>query len=153
MFTYASEVTVDRPAPEVFAAVLDIEHWTEWTDMKDVRHTTAGPIRVGSAGTFSLPGPFSGPIQYRLTALEPDRRVVYEMTHPSFTWVAELSVVPAAGASRLATSGSFEVRGWRRLLQPIIAREVARGEEGELVRLKAILESAPAQAMAAAPRP
>ena len=153
MFAYASEVSVERPPAEVFAAVIDIERWTEWTDMRSVQHDQAGPVRVGSAGTFALPGGlFTGPVRYELTTLDPDRRVVYEMAHPAFEWRAELRVEPDGAASRLATSGTFKLHGWRRLLQPIIAREVARGEADELVRLKTILEAAPALAMPAAPR-
>ena len=153
MFRYASEVTVERPAAEVFAAVLDIERWTEWTDMKDVRYDQPGPVCVGSSGTFSLPGTFRGPVRYRLTELEADRRVVYEMTHSAFTWTAELRVAPDGHGSRLATSGTFQLRGLWRLLQPIVAREVAGGEEAELVRLKAILEAAPAAAATTVPQP
>jgi hypothetical protein len=110
-------------------------------------------VRVGSSGTFSLPGPFKGPTRYRLTELAADERVVYEMTHPAFTWTAELRVAPEGHGTRLATSGTFQLRGWWRLLQPIVAREVAGGEEAELVRLKAILEAAPVPAGATAPQP
>ena len=154
MFTYASEVTVERPASEVFAAVNDIERWTEWTEMRDVRHDRPGPMRVGSTGVFSLPGgPFRGPIRWELTRFDPDRSVTYEMRHPAFAWSAEMSVAPADSGSRLSTSGTFQLRGWRRLLQPIIAREVARSEAEELVKLKAILEGAPTPAAPAVPRP
>ena len=148
MFTYASEVDVTRPADEVFAAITDIQRWGEWTDMSEIRPDRPGPIAVGSTGTFTLPGPFKGPIRYELARLEPNRSVMYEMTHPAFTWTAELSVTPASGGSRLATSGAFRIRGWRRLLEPIIAREVSRGEADELARMKTLLESATAPAVA-----
>ena len=35
------------------------------------------------------------------------------------------------------------MHGWRRLLEPLIAREVRSGEAGEALRLKALLEAAP----------
>jgi hypothetical protein len=151
MFTYASEVDVRRPVDEVFAAITDIQRWGEWTDMTEIRPDQPGPITVGSTGTFTLPGPFKGPIRYALAHLESNRSVRYEMAHPGFTWTAELSVSPASGGSRLATSGTFRIRGWRRLLEPIIAREVSRGEADELARMKSLLESAtvPAAAMPA----
>jgi hypothetical protein len=150
MFTYASEVTIERPVPEVFAAINDIAGWSEWTDMREIRHDQPGPIAAGSTGTFALPGgSFKGPIRYELTGFEPDRRVTYEMTHPTFTWTAEMRVEAAGGGSRLATSGAFRLRGWRRVLQPIVAREVSRGEAAELDRMKAILESAPPPAITA----
>jgi hypothetical protein len=151
VFTYASDIDVSRPADEVFAAITDIRRWGEWTDMSEIRHDRPGPIAIGSTGTFTLPGPFKGPIRFELARLEPNRSVRYEMTHPGFTWTAELRVTPEGGGSRLATAGTFRIRGWRRLLEPIIAREVSRGEADELARMKSLLESpaAPAAAVSA----
>jgi hypothetical protein len=150
MFRYASDVTVARPASEVFAGIVDIGRWTEWTDMRDVRPDGSGPIQVGSTGTFSMPGPFRGPVRYELTDLEPGRQVTYRLEHPAFSWTAVMGAMPEAEGSRLATSGAFRLHGFWRLLQPVVAREVSRSEAAELVRLKAILESTPAAAMSAA---
>ncbi len=152
MFRYASDVTVARPASEVFAATVDIARWGDWTDMRDVRHDGSGPIRVGSTGTFTMPGPFHGPIRYELTDLEPGRQVTYRIEHPAFTWTAVMGVAPEDAGSRLATSGEFRLHGLWRLLQPVVAREVSRGEASELARSKAILESAPEAAIPAASR-
>lgn len=150
MVSYASEVDVHRSADEVFPVVLDISRWSEWTDMQDIRQGSIGPPAVGTTGTFTLPRTFHGPVRFELTALEPSRRVEYRMTHQSFDWRAEIVVEPRPTGSRLATSGEFRLRGWRRLLEPIAGREVRRGEAAELVRLKALLESSPALAPSAA---
>ncbi|HEY8170991.1 MAG TPA: SRPBCC family protein [Candidatus Limnocylindria bacterium] len=149
MFTYGSEVEVAQTPAEVFSALLDIGRWTEWTDMRDMHHDQSGPIRIGSSGTFTLPGPFRGPIRYELTGLEPDRHVRYEMAHSAFAWTAEYSLEPTESGTRLATSGRFQLRGLWRILQPIIAREMGRGEADELARLKAIIEEVPARPSAA----
>lgn len=154
MFTYESQTTVNRAAAEVFAAVTDIRGWSDWTDMREVRHDQPGPLTVGSTGAFTLPGgPFRGPIRWTLAELAPDRRVVYEMSHPAFSWTATMGVEPNGPSTRLTTSGSFRLRGWWRVLQPFVAREVSRGEAEELVRLKAILEASPALATNAASQP
>lgn len=145
MFTYGSEIEVARPPAEVFSALIDIARWTEWTDMQDMHHDQSGPIGIGSTGTFSLPGPFRGPIRYELTSLVPSQHVRYEMAHSAFAWTAEYNLEPAESGTRLATSGTFGLRGLWRLLQPIIAREVGQSEAGELARLKAIIEGVPAQ--------
>lgn len=149
MFRYASDVTVARPASQVFAGIVDIARWGEWTDMRDIREDESGPIRLGSSGTFTMPGPFRGPIRYELTGLQPGRQVTYRIQHPRFTWTAVMGVASEGSESRLSTSGQFRLHGFWRLLQPIVAREVSRGEAGELERLKAILESAPAAAIPA----
>jgi hypothetical protein len=144
MIHYAGQVGVARQAPDVYAAINDIARWPEWTDMRDVQPDTPGQIHVGSAGTFTLAkGPFNGPISYVATTVEPDRRIVYRLTHPAFDWQAEMAVEPAVTGARLSTSGSFRLRGWRRLLEPLVRGEIQRGELAELDRLKAILEAGP----------
>ena len=148
MFSYASGVDVARQPEEAFAAVIDIARWGEWTDMRDIRHDGSGPIGVGTTGSFRMAGPFSGPIRYELTSMDEGRRVEYRVTHPAFEWRAEMTVEPRAGGSRLGTRGDFRLHGWRRLLEPIVAREVRRGEATELERLKALLEAAPASTVA-----
>ena len=140
MSRYGSQVSVARSAADTFAAVNDIARWGEWTEMEEVTRDQPGPIAVGSTGTFRLPGPFQGPIRFEATAFEPDRRVAYRMSHPSFEWHAEMRVEPESAGSRLSSTGEFTMRGWRRILQPVVAREVGRGEAEELKRLKAILE-------------
>ena len=142
MIHYTGQVGVARRAPDVFAAINDIARWPEWTDMRDVQPDTPGQIHVGSAGTFTLTkGPFKGPIRYEATTVEPDRRVVYHMTHPAFEWEAEMAVEPDDTDARLSTTGSFRLRGWRRLLEPLVGGEIRRSEVAELHRLKAILEA------------
>lgn len=149
MFSYASEVPVARPPDETFEAVIDIARWQEWTDMREVVPDAPGTPGIGSTGTFTLAGPFRGPIRYELTALDPGRRVEYRVTHSAFDWRAEMMVGPDAEGSRLATSGDYRLRGWWRLLEPLVAQEVRRREASELTRLKAILEASPAPAMPA----
>ena len=144
MVRYESETEVLRPADEAFRAVLDISRWDEWTDMRDIHQEGSGPPTVGSTGTFTLPGTFRGPVRFELTAMEPSRRVEYRLTHPSFDWRAVVAVEPVPSGSKLVTSGEFRLRGWRRLLEPFVGREIRKGEAAELVRLKALLE-APAQ--------
>lgn len=142
MIRYSAQVDVAMPAHDVFAAVNDIAGWTEWTDMREITPDRAGPVCVGSAGTFLMPkGPFRGPIRYEATGLDPDRRVVYRMTHPSFDWEAVVAVEPDDAGSRLSTYGTFRLHGWRRLLEPLVRDEITRGEAAELDRLKAILEA------------
>jgi hypothetical protein len=142
MIRYEAAVNVSRSPDEVFDAVNDIGQWGSWTDMRDIRHEGTGPISVGSTGTFSLAkGPFKGPVRYVATAFDPGRRVEYRLSHPAFDWIAAMTVEPSGTGTRLGTSGTFQLRGLWRLLQPIVAGEVRRGEAAELERLKEILEA------------
>ena len=104
---------------------------------------TSGPV-VGMRGRFRMAkGPITGMLDMELTELDPDRRIVFRVTHPRLDWNAVSTLVPADDGTRLTYAGELRLRGWRRLLEPLVAREVRQGEAGEAVRLKALLEAAP----------
>ncbi len=120
-------------------------------DMVDMSFDSADTPRVGTRGQFRLAkGPIKGMLDVELTELEPDRRIVFQITHTTLDWKAVSTLEPAGTGTRLTYAGEIRLRGWRRLLEPLVAREAARGEAGEALRLKALLE-APGPAEAGAP--
>jgi uncharacterized protein YndB with AHSA1/START domain len=145
MIHYSSEVTIARPPRAVFEALLDPELYPKWTDMVDVAFDGAGTPRVGARGRFRLAkGPIKGLLEMELIELDPDRRVVFHVTHPDLDWTAVSTLEPSGSGTRLTYAGDLRLRGWRRLLEPFVAREVRTGEAGEALRLKSILEAAAA---------
>jgi uncharacterized protein YndB with AHSA1/START domain len=152
MIRYSSEVTIARPPNVVYEALLDPDLYPKWTDMVDVSLDGWETPRVGLKGRFRLAkGPIKGPLEMELTGLDPDRRVVFHVTHPILDWKAVSTLVPSGTGTRLTYAGDIRLRGWRRLLEPLMAREVRKGEAAEAVRLKQLLEAAPDQAAPAAP--
>ena len=144
MIRYSSEVTIARPPHAVYEALLDPGLYPRWTDMVDVAFDGTGEARVGTRGRFRLAkGPIKGMLEMELTELDPDRRVVFTVTHPSLDWKAVSTLEPSGTGTRLTYAGELRMRGWRRLLEPLAAREVRDGEASEAVRLKALLESTP----------
>ena len=142
MIRYSSEVTIDRPPHAVYEALLDPELYPQWTDMVDVAFDGAEPPGVGTRGRFRLAsGPIKGTLEMEVADLEPDRRVVIRVTHPSLDWTAVSTLATAGSGTRLTYAGEIRMRGWRRLLEPLAAREVRTGEAGEATRLKALLEA------------
>jgi uncharacterized protein YndB with AHSA1/START domain len=144
MIHYSSQVTIARPARAVFDALLDPELYPQWTDMVDVSFDGADRPAVGTRGRFRLAkGPIKGMLDMELTDLEPDRRVVFRVSHPSLDWTAVSTLEPAGGGTTLTYAGDLRLLGWRRLLEPLVAREVRTSEAAEAVRLKGLLEAAP----------
>jgi uncharacterized protein YndB with AHSA1/START domain len=144
MIRYSSEVTIARPPHAVYEALLDPELYPKWTDMVDVAFDGTGAPRVGLRGRFRLAkGPIKGMLELELTELDPDRRVVFEVTHPTLDWKAVSTLTAAGTGTRLTYAGELRMRGWRRLMEPLAAREVRQGEAAEAVRLKALLEATP----------
>jgi uncharacterized protein YndB with AHSA1/START domain len=142
MIHYSSEVTIARPPRAVFEALLDPELYPRWTDMMDVSFDGAGTPRVGTRGRFRLAkGPIKGLLDMELTELDPDRRVVFHVTHPDLDWTAVSTLEPAGAGTRLTYAGDLRLLGWRRLLETLVAREVRSSEAAEAVRFKTLLEA------------
>lgn len=144
MIRYSSEVTIARPPREVFDTLLDPERYAQWTDMVHLSLDTADRPKVGTRGRFRLTkGPIKGMLDFEVTELEPDRRVVFRVTHPSLDWRSVAALEPAGTGTRMTYAGEIRLHGWRRLLEPLVAGEVRRGEAGEAQRLKELLEGHP----------
>lgn len=148
MIRYSSQVTIARPPRAVYEALLDGDLYPKWTDMVDVSFDHGGDAEVGMRGQFRMAkGPIKGMLDMELTELEPDRRVVFQVTHPNLDWEAVSTLAPAGDGTQLTYAGQLRMHGWRRLLEPLVAREVRGGEAGEALRLKQLLEAAPDRAV------
>lgn len=142
MIRYSSEVSIRRAPSEVIDALLDAKLYPKWTPMVDVEFDGAGTPRVGTTGRFRMAeGPIKGMLEMRIEALDPGRRIVVHVTHPAMDWRAISTVVPESGGSRLTYAGELAFKGWRRLLEPLMAGEVRNGEAKEARQLKALLEA------------
>jgi uncharacterized protein YndB with AHSA1/START domain len=139
MIAYTSRVEIARRPRDVYDALLDPALFPDWTEMTDVIFD-ASPV-VGARGTFRLgAGPIKGVLNSEITELVPERRVVYHIDHPWLDWTATSSLTPTADGTSLEYAGIVRLRGWRRILEPLVTREVRDGERREAERLKALLE-------------
>ncbi len=142
MIHYASEVTIARPPHAVCEALLDPARYSQWTDMVDVSFAGERTLGVGSRGRFRLArGPIKGWLEMELIEFEPDRRVVFQITHPHLDWTAASTLEPADTGTSLTHAGDLRLRGWPRLLEPFVRGEVRSSEAAEALRLKALLEA------------
>lgn len=143
MIRYETRTRIERPPAAVFEALLDADLYGKWTDMTDTRFETgAGGIGLGTRGSFQLPkSPFKGVLDMEVVEFEPDRRVVFRVTHPSLTWIGWSETQPDGEATLFIYGGEVTLHGWRRILEPMMKAEFAAGEAKEVERLKALLEA------------
>lgn len=140
MIRYSSDVTIDRPPAEVLDALLDAEFYPKWTPMVDVEFDGSGRPSVGTTGRFRMAaGPIKGLLEMRIAQLDPDRLVV-QVTHPGMDWTSISTLAPEGSGTKLTYAGELAFKGWRRLLEPLVAGEVRTGEAKEAMQLKAALE-------------
>jgi hypothetical protein len=114
-------VEITAPAARVWAVLVDVERWPEWTPtVLDAKRLDAGPFAVGSRTRVLQPK--LRPAVWQVTELDEARGL--------FTWVARnpgvlvtaRHLIEASGNTSRATL-SIEFSGW---LGPLIARLVRK---------------------------
>ena len=82
--------TVDAPVEDVFALVVDVDHWTDWTSGVVRSRLLRGPLRLG-AGLSFVPKFFPVPITAKVIGFEPNRLVSWGVRTPLATLVHSFS--------------------------------------------------------------
>jgi uncharacterized protein YndB with AHSA1/START domain len=142
MIRYSTVVSIARHPADVMAALLDPTMYPRWTEMVDTRFEGSGPPTVGTRGSFGLPGgPLKGAYDMEILALEPERRLDIRIEGSGLTWISRITLEPEGSGTRMTYAGEISLGGWRRALEPLMAREAAAGEAKEAERFKALLEA------------
>jgi hypothetical protein len=144
MFTWTSETVVGRDPASVGRLLSDPARWPEWTDMKDVSILTEGPLRVGSQVRATMgSGPLRTTVTWEATALDPARLVAFRTISSGRLGIDgtyRLAELPD-GRTTVHAEGTVTMRGFLRLLEPLLRREIRAGEARELERLRALVEA------------
>lgn len=128
---FRTSVEVEASLEDVWAVLLDVERWPEWTSsMSEVKRLDSGPLAVGSRVRIRqqrLP-----PTVWKVTSLDPTQ---------GFAWKAVAPGVRTVGDHRLASVGPGRVAvtlGIRRAgpLAPLVDR-VFRGLTRRYVTMEA----------------
>ncbi len=142
MIHYSTVVSIHRPPSEVLAALLDPDRYPKWTEMVDTRFEGRGAPRVGTRGEFRLPaGPLKGRYRMEILTLEPDRRLDIRIDGSGLRWISRVTLESEGGGTRMTYAGDISLLGWRRILEPLMAREAQAGEAKEAERFKELLEA------------
>ncbi len=87
---------------------------------------TDGPTRVGSAYRLGVRmGSRVTPMEYRITTLEPGRRVVLEGMGSGVEATDDIRFDPSATGTRVTYMADIRLRGWLRLVAPFTGRAFA----------------------------
>jgi len=150
-----TSVTIDRPIEDVARYLADFERMTEWTDMTVSRRLTDGPTREGTRGYAEVAmGPMKLGWTWQVTDLQPSGSFGYKtISRSALGMDGRVTLTPAGpAATKVDYLVEVHTHGPLRLLEPLFKGEIARGEAGEVTRLKARLEG-PATAGAAEQEP
>lgn len=99
-------IDIQAPPDRGWAAVRDIEHWSEWTPtVIGVRSLDAGPLATGTRAIVRQPKLL--PARRQITEIEEGRGFTWIMRGPGILVTARHSIEGAANVSRAMLSLDF----------------------------------------------
>jgi hypothetical protein len=144
MITYNGEIVINRPVAEVFDYATTFENFPSWTDVTTMKRLSNGAVGVGTRLQLEMgKGPMKSQIDFETVGWKKDRNWTFKTVSASpIVWDGMLGFEPLGPSStRMRTAGQVTLRGWRKLLEPIVRGELRKNEQAELETLKGILES------------
>ena len=136
MIEFKGSIAVERSPDDVFAFVADPANRPKYQhNVAGSRVVGDGPVRAGSTFEEVLKmGPWKLRTAGEVIAYEAPRRCVIAARNGMVNYRGEFAVEDAPGGTRLTISGSAELVGWRRILQPMLRAECSRNLPRELQR-------------------
>jgi uncharacterized membrane protein len=99
-------IDIQAPPERVWAAVRDIERWSEWTPtITSIRPLDGGPLAIGSRAVVRQPKLL--PARWQVTELEEGRSFSWTTRSPGVLVTARHSVERAANGTRVTLSLEF----------------------------------------------
>ncbi len=140
---FSEHIEVSRPAADAFRYIAEFENTAEWDPgIAESRKLTDGPVRVGSQ--FDVVALFRGKRQrfrYTVTELDDGRRIVLEGVGAKATSVDAITVDTSGSGSRISYTADIQLKGLRRLAEPLLKPMLAKTGEDALAGLKQKLDS------------
>jgi uncharacterized membrane protein len=137
------ETVIRRPRGVVSEYATNWRNDPTWIRaLSDVRLVTDGPFGVGSQ--VARVANFLGKrIEYvnEIVEHEPGERLVMKSVKAPFPMTVIYEFEDAGDGTRMRIHTQGDASGFYRLAGPVLARAVKRGIEGDLAKLKAVLEA------------
>jgi uncharacterized protein YndB with AHSA1/START domain len=140
MVKVEASVIIDRPIEEVWKFITDLSKYPKWTDVLEMRQTSAGPLGVGT----TIQGRYAKMLENaRIIEYEPNRKLTFEITSgPTKGTTNTLSMETIEGKTRFARTVDHKFGGFYKLVWPFVAGRVKRYGEASVGNVKRMLESA-----------
>jgi hypothetical protein len=141
MLEFAADVKVNRPVADVFAWLTNPENQGKFDKSSlKMEALTPGPWRTGTQfRELRDLGGRKTEVLSEIAELEPNRRfVVRSKTGPGWlgVWVFE----PDGNSTRLHWTGRMRMKGFGRLLEPLIGRQMRPAIAQQFARLPSLIE-------------
>jgi hypothetical protein len=142
MVRIEGEIVIDRPAAEVFDVVVDERNEPSYNP-RIVAAEKLSPGPIGRGTRFRAESTAMGrtvEMAIEITAYERPRQFASSVRMSAGHIQGTLTFDPVAAGTRMRWAWQVRLRGWYRLLTPIIARSGRRQEQATWASLKQFLE-------------
>jgi uncharacterized protein YndB with AHSA1/START domain len=143
MIHIEESIVIHLPIEDVFAYVCDSRNLPQWqTGLLEARQTTDSPAGVGTRLTYVRI--FLGrKMESTCEVVEYELPTKYAYKTTSGPFPVQGSFLFESTAEGTKLTGAFEMQagGFFALAEPLVARSIRRGVEGDLGNLKDLLES------------
>jgi len=146
MIEVRAQVTIDRPADEIWSYAAEIARHPEWMSVRSAERLQGTGSQVGDRGRERMRlGPWTSEAEFTVVVADPGRRIAWRPGKGSpFTGDLVLELESLGPSQTRATyGGSFRLRGLLRAVEPLFAGEAKQGMAKELRRLKDAVEARP----------
>lgn len=134
---------INRPIEDVFGALANLENDKKWrSEWVETRNTSGGAFGVGA--TFCLTGEFLGrrvPTIYEIIEYEPNLGAAWKTVSGPLPLRFQRTFERVEGGTRFTIRYELEVRGFFKLVMPLLAGTVKRQHAGELRKVKELMET------------
>jgi carbon monoxide dehydrogenase subunit G len=144
-----STVTIGKAPEEVFPWLVEDDKVPQWmSGLEQYEPVEPGPLRVGSRirQRLSVSGQQLG-FELEVTELDPPRTAVLRFEGSGFRAANEYTVTEAAGGARVTWVVSGDTTSFKaKLVAPMVQAKLQEKHDGDLARLRALLEGEAAAA-------
>jgi hypothetical protein len=123
MFSMTENIIINRPLPEVFAFVTDLENDPKYRqDILNAKWTSPGPIQVGR--TFEHLLNFMGRqwFQGRISQYQPNQVIEIQYLTGSVRPTYLITFKSSSTGTNVTHQSNVQVLGWYRLMEPMMPR-------------------------------
>lgn len=143
MIRVTAAVDIARPQQDVFAFLADIGNAPRWQRGVVSSHKVSdGPMRVGTkfTETMQVMG-MKFDATCEVTVFEPPQRLTMVADGKLVHYEGGFTFEPAAVGTRLSVNGQVALKGFWRLLAPLMGGEIRKESQAELEDIRKVLES------------
>jgi uncharacterized protein YndB with AHSA1/START domain len=136
-------VVINRPIEEVFAFLTNPDNSSLWQGMVlEAKQTSEGPVGVGTTG--QVVSQFLGrrmESTWEVTEFELNRKATLKTTSGPIPYMNSATLESVEEGTKVTLVAEYEVGGYFKLAEPILARMAQRQAETDYANLKDLVEA------------